>query len=579
MNIFNRLLALSICLLIAHTGYAQEDEEDKTLDTEVVNIVRPYTPSLSDAFKIKQTPVINDSVTSQKQDVTYGIFSVPVASTFTPAKGTAVGVEKAARAPLYDNYATLGFGNYTTALAEFYSSWQLSRTDNFGLFLRHNSAQGDIEDVDLDASFLDTDLSLSYSSFQRDMAYDLNLDVTHQLYNWYGLSPIRSIPDDVLNGIDPKQTYFSAAVSGGLSLEDSYFKQGRGSLSFLSDSFGSSELRAVFEPQVVLPITEYEFLLNVDLDFVSGSFERGYLDMMPIDYGFLNLGVSPALEILDDDLTLFLGAAVYLGQDIENSDIDFFLYPRVRASYRLLDDTVIAYGGVEGDLVQNSFYGFKEENPFVSPTLVIAPTDQVYDAYVGFKGKFAGNVSYNIRGGYKNENNKPLFLSNPFKGASAEFEGYEFGNSFEVIYDDISTVNLFGELKIALSDKATFGVSGSYFGYDGDLTGSTPFNLPEFTGSATIDVQFTDKIFAGASLFFVGERNDVLSDTFVNTLPVVITLDSYFDANIYATYRINERVSIFARGNNLVGTNYQRWLNFPVQGLQVMAGATYKFNW
>ena len=246
MNIFNRLFTLSLCLFLGSIPvFAQDEEEDKTLDTEVVNIVRPYSPSLSDAFKIKQTPIINDSVTSQKQDVTYGIFSVPVASTFTPAKGTAVGVEKAAAAPLYDNYVTLGFGNYTTALAELYSTWQLSRTDNFGLFLRHNSAQGDIADVELDAAFLDTDLSLTYSSFQRDMAYDINLDATHQLYNWYGLNPFQSIPVDVLNGIDPQQTYFSAEVSGGLSLQDSYFEQGRGSLSFLSDSFGSSELRAV----------------------------------------------------------------------------------------------------------------------------------------------------------------------------------------------------------------------------------------------------------------------------------------------------------------------------------------------
>ena len=579
MTLYNRLIALSMLFLLGSFSSLAQDDEDQTLDTEVVNVVRPYTPSLSDAFKIKQTPEINDSITSQKQDVTYGIYSVPVASTFTPAKGTAVGVEKAERAPLYDNYATLGLGSYTTALAEFYSSWQLSRTDNFGLFLQHNSAQGDIEDIPLDASFLDTDLALSYTSFQRDLGYDINLDVTHQLYNWYGVNPTVSFPQELIESIDPTQTYFSAFLSGGLTLEDSYFKSGRGSIGFLSDKFGSNEIRATLNPQVELPITDYRFLVDVDLDFVSGSFERSYFDDMPIDYGFLNLGLSPALEILTDDLTLYLGAAVYMGQDIENSDTDLFVYPRVRASYRLLDDTVIAYGGIEGDLNQNSYYDLKEENPFVSPTLTIAPTDQVYDAYLGLKGKFGGNLSYNFRGGYSNENNKPLFLANPYKGAGQGFEGYEFGNSFQVVYDNVQTLNFFGELKIALTEQATFGVSGNYYGYDGELTGSNPWNLPEFTAAATVDVQFSEKLFAGASLFFVGERQDVFSDTFTTTLPVVVTLDNYFDANLYATYRINERVSIFARGNNLVGTNYQKWFNFPVQGLQLLAGATYKFNW
>ena len=111
MTLYNRLIALSMLFLLGSFSSLAQDDEDQTLDTEVVNVVRPYTPSLSDAFKIKQTPEINDSITSQKQDVTYGIYSVPVASTFTPAKGTAVGVEKAERAPLYDNYATLGLGS------------------------------------------------------------------------------------------------------------------------------------------------------------------------------------------------------------------------------------------------------------------------------------------------------------------------------------------------------------------------------------------------------------------------------------------------------------------------------------
>jgi len=74
--------------------YAQEKEEKQDLGTEVVNVVKPYTPTISDAFKVKATPKLNDSVNTAKKKVTYSIFSVPVASTFTPAKGKAVAVKK-----------------------------------------------------------------------------------------------------------------------------------------------------------------------------------------------------------------------------------------------------------------------------------------------------------------------------------------------------------------------------------------------------------------------------------------------------------------------------------------------------
>ena len=62
--------------------YAQDP-----IGSETVTVVKPYTPSVRDASKIKSTPTRNDSVSLQKKPVQYSIFSVPVASTFTPAKG------------------------------------------------------------------------------------------------------------------------------------------------------------------------------------------------------------------------------------------------------------------------------------------------------------------------------------------------------------------------------------------------------------------------------------------------------------------------------------------------------------
>src|SRR5690606_40432187 len=104
------LFSFATILLFQFSMFSQEKE----LDPEVVNIVKPYTPTISDAFKVKETPSLNDSISTTKKEVKYSIFSVPVASTFTPAKGKATTVEKAKPIKLYDNYATLGFGNYTS---------------------------------------------------------------------------------------------------------------------------------------------------------------------------------------------------------------------------------------------------------------------------------------------------------------------------------------------------------------------------------------------------------------------------------------------------------------------------------
>ena len=97
--------------------FAQKRQKD-TIDTEVINVVRPYSPSVSDAFKIKANPEINDSTITKKKSVSYSIFSIPVASTFTPAKGKAKVLRVDPSAPVYDNFITGGFGNFGTPQAE-----------------------------------------------------------------------------------------------------------------------------------------------------------------------------------------------------------------------------------------------------------------------------------------------------------------------------------------------------------------------------------------------------------------------------------------------------------------------------
>ena len=173
------LFSMQIC-------FAQE--EDDNIGTEVINVVKPYTPTISDAFKIKEKPEINDTEELEKKQVDYSIFSVPVASTFTPSKGKAAAVEKQAPKKLYNNYASLAVGNYLNVLAEFYATIPMGRSENFTVGLNHHSTQGEIKEVQLDDKFYDTDLNLIYSKREHELAYQIEGLFKHQQYNWYGTS-------------------------------------------------------------------------------------------------------------------------------------------------------------------------------------------------------------------------------------------------------------------------------------------------------------------------------------------------------------------------------------------------------
>ena len=178
---------------------------------------------------------------------------------------------------LYDNYATLGFGNFTTVLGELYSNFEISRTDNAGVFFRHNSSQGDIDGVRLDNKFYDTQLEGTYTSRQRDMSYGLNAGLEHQIFNWYGLNEFATaFSEEEITEIDPKQSYFSFTLGGNLALDDSVFEGAKAQLRYLSDGFSSSEINFTAQPELLFPLSDFNLKFKGDVNFLNGTFENDY---------------------------------------------------------------------------------------------------------------------------------------------------------------------------------------------------------------------------------------------------------------------------------------------------------------
>ncbi len=577
------------CLCLASASWSVTAQEEQDLGTEVVNVVKPYTPTISDAFKVKATPVLSDSVNTSKKKVTYGIFSVPVASTFTPAKGKAANVKKARRVKLYDNYATLGFGSYTSVLAEVYSNIQISRTENFGVFLNHNSSQGNIEGVRADDYFYDSRLNINYGARERDLSWRTDLDLKHQIFNWYGVDALflgdaQTQPALDFQNFDPSHTFFTAAANGSLTLKDAaVFKEGKATLRYFGDSESNNELRFIATPTLEFPVSNELITTNITLDYLSNTFDAANTGGEELKNSHLNIGVAPSLVILRDDLTVNIGVAGFVNLDTENSNTNIFVYPQLTASYRVAGEYFIAYAGLEGSLQQNSYYDFAQENPFLTPAQTVVPTDRQYDGYLGMKGKLSNSASYNLRASYKAENNRALFrlqnFTTPSGMIAAQQPAFLFGNAFEVRYDDINTFSVFGELNFDVSNNFKMRLNGQFNTYTTDVE-SEAWNLPDLTASVYGDYQISEHWFAGVNLFFVGERKDQrgVIDPLGIFEETTLTLDSYFDANAHVGYRLSDRLSAFARVNNIFGTNYEKWINYPVQGIQGLVGATYKFD-
>jgi hypothetical protein len=411
---------------------------------------------------------------------------------------------------------------------------------------------------------------------ERDLDWKIEGFFKRNVFNWYGL-PEGLLTNQDIAQINPKHVFNDLGIDGELNFNDAIINNARVSFNRFTDDENSAENRFVASTNFDIPVSYDAINSTLKIDFLGGNFDNNYFGSGSLDYGNFNIGLKSAYQLEQDDLKVSIGVNLVYLNDTEAQKSKFFIYPNINATYNLVSDIVIAYANITGDLIQNTYADFATQNPFVSPTLNVVPTDQTYNFSLGMKGKLSSAISYNLGGSYKDEKFKPLFKSNPFiTGATTS---YQNGNSFGIIYDDVKTISVLGELTFDFNRNISMILQGEYFNYN-LTTQSEAWNLPDLKASAIINAQIDDHWFAGASLFFVGERKDELEilGTLLPVTPQPITLESFFDANIHVGYKINSQLSVFGKVNNLLNNNYQNWANFPVQGIQALAGATYRFD-
>jgi hypothetical protein len=583
LNSLSSIRLLSVCLFLTQFSFAQKKEEN--IGTEVVNVVKQYTPTISDASKVKELPTIDEEENAKKEVVKYVIFSFPVASTFTPYKGSAEGVDKVEKAKYLKNYLTFGGGNYGVLNAELFLNQDLNTTDYVGGMFRHFSSQGGIKGVELSDNYNETTIDLTFGTNRKNLSWNLDLGYQNQIYHWYGLpAGFGSLwePLDratLLDETNEQQSYNNIYIGTKLDFNNRILNDASVKFNHFSDAFGSAENRFYVKPSFEFNINDRLLNTNIIVDYLKGSFEKDYWTATPINYGFTNIGIAPSFEIINQGWIVNIGAGFFYSLDAETSNNQFLIYPKINASFDIVDNLMLFYTGIEGNLEQNTYSDFVNINPFVSPTLLIAPTDKQFDIYAGLKGKLTHNMSYNMRASYINERNKALFKSNEYDDTNTS-EGYTLGNSFGVVYDDMKTLSFYGELKADFSEKVSFGVSGTFNSYTNDFE-KQAWNLPEMKLDSKIDYVINEKWYAGMNVFYVGERKEEQHyDTYVgnNDPRVIKNLNSYFDVNVHVGFKYSNRLIAFLKANNITNNNYQKWLNYSVQGLQVVLGVNYKFD-
>ena len=570
---------------------AQETTPVKKIDTvktEVVEVITTYNPEIADANKIKKNPIIKLSDKSRKKKLAYNIFSAPVASTFIPKSGVVKGIDVGVKERIYDNYIAAGFGSYTSPYFEAYIHNHKRFQSEFGLSAKYAASLDNIKNTELDSNFSNLITSIFYKQEERYFDWKVTLNTERNEYNWYGIKE-NSFSENVINTIQENQKYNYFNAVGEIDFIDAYIDKSILSFSYFTDDYNSSEFLINLDTGLDLPIDFISRNLNnlkikTKLELLNGKFKSGYTNQDELKYSIFTTKINPQYNTTFAGFSLKLGTKFFASFDSENSKNNFLLYPDIKLQKTIIKDKLNIYSGVFGDFHTNSYKNFTEENPYISPTQFITQTSEKYNVFLGLNGVINNDISFNISGSIKEEQDKSLFIRNNSKSNGVntslngvEFKGFEFGNSFTVIYDDVKTTSFLAEIEYDFTKNIIFAANFQFDNFT-MATESEAWNLPTMQ-TAFVAKYKSNKWHATSNVFYVGERKDVIyTSSSQSTLNDVQTLDSFVDVNLNGGYHFNDKFSAFLKLNNILNSNYQRFANFNIQGFQILGGITYKFD-
>ena len=78
-------------------------------------------------------------------------------------------------------------------------------------------------------------------------------------------------------------------------------------------------------------------------------------------------------------------------------------------------------------------------------------------------------------------------------------------------------------------------------------------------------------------MIYVGKRWATMQMSYPVLSSNIYELDAYTDINLGVEYQLNKQFSAFVRATNLLNKQYLRFNNYPVAGLEIMLGVSYKF--
>ncbi len=540
-----RIIAISIFVFALMQQFSAEAQTDKdtVIKGSTIEIIQAYKPEVKQAPKPQLQPSLPPIDTS-KPRYRYDVPEQTVKYTYSslPLSPLALGVMP--NDTPFANYVKFGGGNLSTIYLDAGIGSLHSENYNTAIHVQHLSQKGDIEHQQTSATSIDA----KGTYYKDDNAINAAVGINRNMYNRYGYD------HEVYNyGSDSvKQTYTGLNLNVGLHSNQMGYKK----LTFMPNVgvavYGDNNDASEFGINISAPFT-YDFDSTLQVYFGANAHINQFKNNLGNQSNNI-IQFYPGIKLNTKGVDLRAGIYPTIGSD------NFYWLPDIEASFKVPNSQFTITAGWLSTLRQNTYQYLSGINPYLSNLYTIQQT-RTTEVFGEVKSNISKNLSFSGRVSWWQYDNLPLFVNDTVTD----------GKQFNILYDGkVNALSLQASIRYQIAHSFTLGAYGQWNNFHGNSftrvwhTPAVKFGI-DFAFSPIKNLTITSDLMVMDGIYALTDNNNS------------VKLNTIVDLSADIDYQLIERLGIFAKFNNLLNNQYQRWYGYDVYGLNVYGGIKFNF--
>jgi len=306
---------------------------------------------------------------------------------------------------------------------------------------------------------------------------------------------------------------------------------------------------------------QYRFDNNIKL---HADFNFSYNQYLPTNSPSIQntiLQLDPSFEINKAQFLLNVG----IRPTLANGELAF--YPKLELTKQLKDTNYVLHAGWLTSITNNQLIQLMGQNHWLSAPNTL-PISAIEKKYINLLVTVNKRLNYGFNMALNDYRELPFFNQTKLMN-----KPIQEGLKFDVIFEKRAiAIELNGDLRYQLSDKLLWKNHFKYIQFNLIRENTQAWGVLPFELNSQFNWLFNKKMQLDASgQFWTGAKTSA-------GLGNAYQLNNTFVLNAGMQYAISDHWTFWAKGENLLNQQYQRWANYPSLGVQFVAGVQYKFR-